>query len=292
VLTDLFATLGGSQVISGVPLATLAGNAVETATTDYPERAERQELPPEYLDRVRAGQLEVDSLRASLAATPQTTDPALVLDPLDAALDAAGSTAFRLDASVGNANLGTVEATTQSIRTGIRINSSGGSYTLASSSSPLVLTVQNDLPYDVPVRVRITGGEMVGLSATEPGIQVVPAGAAQQVRIPTEVSRSGQFQVTAELVGEDGTVWGPPVQLSVVSTAYGALTVILIIVAGGVLVVMVALRIVQRLRARRARLAAEAQVAGDAEAASTAPLRDVIPAPGSAPVDPARTDRR
>jgi protein involved in polysaccharide export with SLBB domain len=134
---------------------------------------------------------------------------------------------------------------------------------------------------------------MVGLTVTDPGIQLIPAGGSQQVRIPAEVSRSGQFQVTAELVGEDGVVWGPPVQLSVVSTAYGALTVILIVVAGGVLVVMVALRIVQRVRDRRARLAREALGATDPTPATdpaSAPLRDVIPAPP--PVDQARTEQQ
>jgi hypothetical protein len=293
VLTDLFGTLGSSQVISGVPLTTLATGASAVAATDYPEQAEQQELPPSYLDRIRGSRLEVQSLRQSLAATPQAADPALVLDPLDEALDAAASTAFRFDPAVGEANLATVESTTQGIRTGIRIAATGGSYTLASSSSPLLLTLQNDLPYDVPVRVHISGGEMVGLTVTDPGIQLIPAGGSQQVRIPAEVSRSGQFQVTAELVGEDGVVWGPPVQLSVVSTAYGALTVILIVVAGGVLVVMVALRIVQRVRDRRARLAREALGATDPTPATdpaSAPLRDVIPAPP--PVDQARTEQQ
>jgi protein involved in polysaccharide export with SLBB domain len=90
-------------------------------------------------------------------------------------------------------------------------------------------------------------------------VQIIPAGRSQQVKIPTEVTRSGQFQVTATLVGPDGLTWGDPVQLSVQSSAYGALTVILMAVAGGVLVVMVALRIRQRLRGRRARIAAAAQ---------------------------------
>ena len=119
-----------------------------------------------------------------------------MLDPLDLALDAAGSTAFRTDPAVGEANLATVESTTAGIRSGVEISSAGNSYTLASSTSPLVLTVQNNLPYDVPVRVEITGGERVGLTVTDPGVQVVPAGRSQQVKIPAEVSRSGQFQVT------------------------------------------------------------------------------------------------
>jgi len=199
-----------------------------------------------------------------------------VLDPLVVALDAAGSTAFRTDAAVGEANLATVESTTAGIRGGVEISSAGNSYTLASSSSPLVLTVQNNLPYNVPLRVEITGGEFVGLTVTNPELQVVPAGRSQQVKIPAEVSRSGQFQVRAVLVGPDGSTWGQPVQLSVESTAYGALTVIIIIVAGGVLVLMVALRIVQRLRGKPDTTPG---LPGDrpADDAGTPALRDVIP---------------
>jgi hypothetical protein len=198
----------------------------------------------------------VADLRTTLASVDQRADPATVLDPLDAALDAAASTAFRTDPAVGEANLATVESTVSTIRAGVQIATASTSYTLASSTSPLVLTVQNGTAYDVPVIVQLTGGEMVGLTTTDQPVQIVPAGRSQQIKIPTEVTRSGQFQVTATLVGPDGVAWGSPVQLSVQSSAYGALTVVLIAVAGGVLVIMVALRIRQRLRGRQARLAA------------------------------------
>ena len=173
-----------------------------------------------------------------------------MLDPLDLALDAAASTAFRADPAVGEANLATVEATTAGIRTGVEISSAGNSYTLASSTSPLVLTVQNNTPYDVPVRVQITGGERVGLTVTDPpraGRPGRPVAAGEDSRRGHPV---GAVPGQRQLVGADGVAWGPPVQLSVNSTAYGALTVILIAAAGGVLVVMVVLRIVQRVRGR------------------------------------------
>ena len=258
VLTDLLTNLGSSKVIAGVPLTRIAGAATTAAVTAYPDDARTQELPQAYLQRISTARAEVSSLRTTLASTRQASNPEVVLAPLDRALDTAASTAFRVDPAVGDANLDTVESTTAAVRQGVQILSAGNSYTLASSSSPLLLTVQNTLPWDVPVRVRISGGERVGLTVTDPQIQVVPAGRSQQVRIPAEVSRSGQFQVTAELIAADGSSWGPPVQLSVESTAYGALTVIIIVVAGGVLVLMVVLRIVQRLRGRRERIAAAA----------------------------------
>jgi hypothetical protein len=295
VITELLGTLGASQVIAGIGLSDLAASGSTAATTDYPAQARADELSTEYLDRISASRADVASLRQTFASTRQTSDPNLVLDPLDLALDDAASTAFRSDPTVGEANLSTVEATTAGLRTGVQISSAGNSYTLASSTSPLVLTVQNNLPYDVPVRVQISGGERVGLTVSDPGVQVVPAGRSQQVKIPAEVSRSGQFQVSAQLVGEDGTTWGPPVQLSVTSTAYGALTVILIAGAGGVLLLMVALRIVQRIRGR-------ADAPGDAPrgrgrnpeddrldavgGADRSPLREVIQTSETSPTAP------
>jgi hypothetical protein len=255
-LVQLLGDLGRSGIIAGRTLTDLAAAPSRAGTTDYPAVARKQELSPAYLQRITDERADVAALRGGLASVNQPADPAILLDPLDRALDTAASTAFRTNPTVGDANLDTVESTVDTVRAGVQIADTGNNYTLASSTSPLLLTVQNNTAYDVPVTVDLTGGEMVGLTVTDAPVQVIPAGRSQQVKIPTEVTRSGQFQVTASLVGPDGAVWGTPVQLTVQSSAYGALTVILIIGAGGVLVIMVFLRIRQRLRGRRARIAA------------------------------------
>jgi len=262
LLTDLLATLGSNRVIGPVSLTALAGSPGTPAELSYPAEDQSRELSPEYLARVQRARQDVAELRTALGSAPQSVDPAVVLDPLDESLAASGASAFRVDPHVGEANLATVEATAAAIRNGVTISSAGNSYTLASSTSPLVLTVQNSLPYNVPVQVQITGGERVGLTVTDPGVQVIPAGRSLQVKIPAEVTRSGQFQVGAQLLAPDGTAWNDPVQLSVESSAYGAVTVIIIIVAGGVLLVMVILRITQRLRNRSERLSGNDSVDG------------------------------
>ncbi|HEY7816212.1 MAG TPA: DUF6049 family protein, partial [Nakamurella sp.] len=280
-LVGLLGELGRSGVISGESLATLSAAAVRSGTTDYPVTAVDRELSATYLRRIETDRTAVADLRAALASVSQRFDPATLLDPLDTALDAAASTAFRTDPTVGEANLATVESTVSTIRSGVQIATSSTSYTLASTTSPLVLTVQNSTAYDVPVTVQLTGGEMVGLTTTDQPVQIIPAGRSQQVKIPTEVTRSGQFQVTATLIGPDGVAWGSPVQLSVQSSAYGALTVVLIAVAGGVLVIMVALRIRQRLRGRRARIAAASTPTGADSAARPAQDAPTVDPPGA-----------
>jgi len=264
-LVQLLGDLGRSGIIAGQTLAGLAAAPARSGTPAYPDVAREQELSPDYLARITADRADVAALRTGLATANQPADPATLLDPLDRALDTAASTAFRTDPTVGNANLGTVESTVSTVRAGVQIADTGNNYTLASSTSPLLLTVQNTTAYDVPVTVELAGGEMVGLTVTDAPVQIIPAGRSQQVKIPTEVTRSGQFQVTATLIGPDGAAWGTPVQLTVQSSAYGALTVILIVGAGGVLLVMVFLRIRQRLRGRRARIAAAAVPASDRE---------------------------
>lgn len=296
-LVQLLGDLGRSGIITGQTLADLSAAPPRSGTTDYPDGAREQELSPEYLRRIADDRADVATLRAGLASVGQSTDPATLLDPLDRALDTAASTAFRTNPTVGDANLGTVESTVSTVRAGVQIADTGNNYTLASSTSPLLLTVQNNTAYDVPVTVELAGGEMVGLTVTDSPVQIIPAGRSQQVKIPTEVTRSGQFQVTASLIGPDGVAWGTPVQLTVQSSSYGALTVILIVGAGGVLVIMVFLRIRQRLRDRRARIAAGTGVApydgpGDGILAGPTPDprtdRIVTPTPaGDAPHRPA-----
>lgn len=263
-LQDVLVTLGQGGLINGVDLTTTLTQATRSAPLQYPESARNAELDPGYVDAVRTAQAEVAQLRASFAAQAQPQDPAPVLDALDQALLTAGSTAYRSRPTGGRANLDTVRATLDELHGGVRIATTNATYTLASSSSPLLVTVQNTLAYDVTVTVRIVGGEYVGLDATDPEPQVVPAGRSVPFRIATEVSRSGQFQVSAQVVGADGAVWGQTVPLSVQSSAFGAVTVVIIAVAGAVLLIMVVLRVRQRLQARRARIAAEA--AGDSAA--------------------------
>ena len=262
-LVQLLGDLGRSGIITGRTVTDLAASPSRSGTTDYPDVARAQELTPAYLNRITSDRGDLAALRGGLASVAQPVDPATLLDPLDRALDTAASTAFRTNPTVGDANLDTVESTVSTIRSGVQIADTGNNYTLASSTSPLLLTVQNNTAYDVPVTVELTGGEMVGLTVTDAPVQIIPAGRSQQVKIPTEVTRSGQFQVTASLIGPDGRPWGTPVQLTVQSSAYGALTVVLIIGAGGVLVIMVFLRIRQRLRSRRARIAAAAAPSTD-----------------------------
>ncbi len=255
-IAPLLQVLTANGVWRGEDLDRTAAAAQVAATLKPAGPSNPPPLSPGYLDRVSGDQQWVGRLRSSLDKIEPTdrtvVDPADQLDPLDEALTRTFSTGLRSEPEGSQALLNTVESTITSLRAGVAIRSSG-QLTLASASSPLLVTVQNSLPYAVRIRLVIKGGDAVGLHVTQPELQVIPPGRAVLVRVPTQVSRSGTFAVTADLVAEDGHTWSDPLQptrLTVSSSAYGAVTVILVIVAGVVLLIMVALRISQRLRAR------------------------------------------
>ena len=211
-LVQLLGELGRNGVISGESLAALSAAAVRSGTTDYPVTARR----PGALGGVPAADRDGPDRGRRPAQRAHFGEPAV--RPGDAARPTGHRAGCgRVDRVPDGPRRGRgqpghrrIHACRPSV-SGVQIAaSSGNSYTLASSTSPLVLTVQNNLPYDVPVTVQITGGEMVGLTVNDQPVQIVPAGRSQQVKIPTEVTRSGQFQVTATLIGPDGAAWGSP----------------------------------------------------------------------------------
>ena len=253
-LTNLLAVLARGGAVVGGDVSRLATAATETGTLEYPA-SQADELPSGYLDRWKSSDTQVTAVRAAIsqAAVAGSPDPDDLTDELTQSTAPLGSAALRVGQQPGELVLSTIESSVEGVRSQVNIRATAGSYTLASGSSPLVLTVKNDLPYDVSLRVVITGGARNGLTATDPGLIQIAAKRTKQVPIPTTVARSGTFQIGARLIGPDGRTWGSPVVLRITSTAYGALTVILVAVAGGVLLLMVIFRIAQRWRNRRRR---------------------------------------
>ncbi len=259
-LTALLHTMAEQGVVAGTSLSAIAASATTVVTLDYPDSARRSELSSTYLQRLSRDMAAIRHMRAAVSAVdgPGGANPDDILDPLVDSLATAASAALRSKQLPNDSVLSTVEATLDQLYSGVSIKSTGGSYTLASGSAPLLLTLQNSLPYTVQVRVQVVGGGRAGLVTEDPGVKTIPAGRSLPYKLPATVNRSGSFTVRAQLVGPDGGPWGAPVQLNINSSAYGPLTLVLIIVAGGVLVLMVILRITQRWRARQARLAGTA----------------------------------
>jgi len=147
------------------------------------------------------------------------------------------------------------------VQAAVAITPPSGTYTLTSTSSPLVVVIRNDLAYDAYLRVRVDplDAARAGIKVEDVGLTTLPAGRSVTVQVPAEVSRAGFFTVRVQLTTDDGTRWGAEQTLQMRSTAYGAFTITLIVVAAVVVVITAALRIRKRWKDRRARIEAGLQ---------------------------------
>ena len=264
ILNSLLRILATGKVITGTPLSTITDGAVEPATLHYPGTAESAELSPTYLGLVVSATGDIAGISSSLtrAASAGAPAPADLLNPLRASLVAVASAGLRADPGGGALILQTVGSTLSRLRSGVSITS-GSPYTLAASTAPLLITVRNDLPYVVRVRVVIIDGATVGMTTTDPALEDIPAGGSHQFRIDASVVKAGRFPVRAQIKAADGSDWSAATTITVSSSAYGALTIVIIVVAGGALTVMVALRLIQRIRSRQRRPGTDAADGGE-----------------------------
>jgi hypothetical protein len=125
---------------------------------------------------------------------------------------------------------------------------SSGVYTLTSSDSPLLVTVQNDLA--VPVKVRIRMDVPPGFEIKDVGEVEIQPGQKRSLRLDASVKRTGTFVVRGQLTTPGRGALGQEIELSVRSTAYGGLALGVTGLAFAVLVGAVLVRLVRRLRAR------------------------------------------
>ena len=126
-----------------------------------------------------------------------------------------------------------------------------GTYSLASSDAPLVLTVRNDLPFPVRVRLQLHTRGNVGLTVGDIGTQELAPRSRTTLQVPTQLRQSGRFVVTAALTTPDGGPLGDRVQFQVRSTAYGPVTMIITIGAAALLALLFLRRLVRFLLRRR-----------------------------------------
>ena len=189
----------------------------------------------------------------ALTTMLSSTDADTLLGSLPAAVQRAESTAWRTAPAAGVAYAEQLSRRVDAIESGVHIlKPSGGTYTLASSSSPLPVTIENTLNIPVFVRVRVTSANgLPGFTAADLGRQAIAPNTKVTLHIPTHVERTGRFVVQAELYTPNDVPLGVPVFLSVHSTALGAIGVIITITAAAVLLLALLVRFIRRMRAPR-----------------------------------------
>jgi uncharacterized protein DUF6049 len=178
-------------------------------------------------------------------------DADAVLAPWDAAVARTTSAAWRDDPAAFPSAAADLRTTIGGLLERVTLLApAAGIYSLASSDSPLVLTVSNELPFALRVQLRVqTRGN--ALSVGDLGDQVLPPEQRTTLQVPAQVRQSGRFGVAATLVTPDGAPLGDPVQLQVQSTAYGTISLVITIGAAALLGLLFLRRLVRFVLRRR-----------------------------------------
>jgi hypothetical protein len=232
-----------------LPALAAARPATGTAAAwlTYPPQSSAEEIPSAVTAEVRRDRDVLRDLQGATVLDPAANlRPASLLDPLRLGLLRAVSTAWREAPARATQLAAEQSSQLDELRRSVRIIQPPGPYSLAASDSPLLITVSNELPVGVQVALNLS--ETAGLRAGAVGLQLVPARSTRQLVIPAKVSRAGQFSIDARLSTPGGTPLGEPSTLQLRSTAFGRVTVALTAGAGALLVLLVARRIVPKVR--------------------------------------------
>ncbi|WP_336032442.1 DUF6049 family protein [Geodermatophilus sp. FMUSA9-8] len=211
-------------------LADLAAGPVAEAGEPV-QPAEAAALDPEGLADLAGAEGVRDDLAGAVVG-----DPAEALAPYDRALSRTASASWRDEPAAFRTAAADLRDTLGDLRGRVTLLApADGTYSLASSDAPLVLTVQNDLPFAVRVEVEARTRDNVGLTIGDLGPQEIAPGERTTLEVPTEVRQSGRFAVTAGLTTPDGGPLGEDVAIQVRSTAYGTISLSITIGAAALL---------------------------------------------------------
>jgi hypothetical protein len=208
--------------------------------------ARKAVLPASQTKQLNTIDTELDSFGKALS----NSDADRLLTPYYRAMLTASSSAWRTDLPLGESFVRDLGRAYTGLAQKVYIVPPSKTYTLASSSSPLVLTVANTLGVAVKVRVALHARGSAGFRAQSVELTVQP-GDRPTIKVPTHVERSGVFSADATLTTAGGQPLGSSVQLRVRSTAYGVVTLAITGGAFGLLLLLVGRRLYRRFRTSR-----------------------------------------
>lgn len=272
MVLSLFNALSRDAIISGIRLTDAATLVGQPATLQYPADSIAAELPNSAFSRIDSARAGFAALEAAFAAPAPADTTAVAVGPsapkglfkplLDGLYrQAAGGLRDRPELAA--AMTAPLQYEAVAIQAKVYIVKPIGSITLTSGETPLPLSIRNEFPFPVQMRVRIDAldASRAGMTLGPEQVYVVPAsnGSGLQVQIPLDITTSGKSTVRAELVGPTGESWGQSVAFQLTSTAFGTFTLWMIAGAAAVLVFSLAMRLRRRWRDRHDRAARQAR---------------------------------
>ena len=239
--------------LTAVPVPDLAGPGADDDATAagpagdlVPDAGTGTPLPPAGVETIAQTARIRDDFTTAVSAPPT------VVAGYDAAIARAASAGWRQDEAAFSAGADRLREAIDSLRRQVTLVAPvDGTYSLASQDAPLVLTVRNDLPFEIKVRLDVTTRENVQLTTDDIGVTTLEPDSRRTLEVPTQVRQSGGFAVTAQLRTPGGEPLGDEVRMQVRSTAYGPITLGLTIGAAALLALLFLRRGVRFVLARR-----------------------------------------
>ncbi|MGA5193779.1 DUF6049 family protein [Streptomyces exfoliatus] len=224
----------------------------------YPKKLRDQELPVQAFRDMKTTRDELDDFKVILAS------PDRVVTPFGNAINREMSTSWRGQARAAAIYRGDVLDYLQTLTEGVQLVDKSD-LVLSGRSATIPVTVQNQLLQDVHLVLRLTSGNKNRLQLNGDGFSELPVkvngGHSQSVKFEASANVNGQVPMTAQLYTEDGTPYGQPMTFNVKVSEITA--TVMLVIAGGVLLLVLA---GVRMYSQRKRVAARK---AEAEAAET-----------------------
>lgn len=242
---------GGYATPRSLMQVTSGANRGSAVGVSYTPQDSVQEVPRAVTtDVMRINRTKRDLLAAMDEDNTSDVDPNQLLSPMQYGLLRGVSTAWRGQAARATAWVDYVDSQVAAICGQVVVKDPGRPLTLASGDSPIPVEVANQLPVAIVVRIRLTA--TAGLRPVQYTDIRLPPLSSRSPYISAEVIRAGRFTVDASLSTPGGTKLGSTARMELTSTSYGPITIAITGVAGGVLVLLVVIRLFRRVRAARA----------------------------------------
>ncbi|NDZ77062.1 hypothetical protein G3I19_00695 [Streptomyces sp. SID10853] len=225
----------------------------------YPSSLRRQELPVKAFQDVRTTQSTLDNFKGILS------QPDRVVTPFSNAMDRSMATSWRGDAKGAAAYRTGVQSYLLSLTGEVQIVQKSD-MTLSGRSATIPVTVQNKLLQPVKhlvLKLRSTSPNRLQLGDDKAAVAEQPleiaGGHSQTVKFTTSINANGPVRVYAQLFTEDGTPYGTAKAMPFTVTVSEMTLTVMLVIAGGLLLLVLA---GIRMYTHRKRTAARAAAAG------------------------------
>lgn len=248
------------------------------APGQYPERLRAQELPTSAFQAMRETRRTLEDFQVVLTSADR------VMTPFGNAIRREMSVSWRTRAAEATAYRDAVQSDLVRLTERVHLIQKSP-ITLSGRSATIPVTVQNNLVQDVQgLELRLESSRRLGLEVSEPQQIAVNGGHSQSVKFSTTARANGRIFLRAQLFTADGKPYGEPMRFQADVTSITS--AVLIVIAGGLLLVVLA-GIRMYSQRKRAAQAAAAAAQGPVGESST----DTGDGSGPSPGEGERLDR-